>query len=291
MGLTEERFLVRSPSCCCTATAAPSERCIANKEDACWLESLFAVEDEDAGALPRDFERDRGGGGTTAWRLLNAGAAGCDEGTSSAVLDVEELGWVAVDDSSAELHVEAAVAEVRWINRGCDARGKIYCDSGERTCDCSDAAADAASAPTVWPRGCRVEDMTSSSRAASHSSCCDAGGLDGPSEAKNEPALTDDGGGREVTALEGEFKTDPFLDKCACDGDKPLVFDRLGSPDRGCGGGLDRSVRGATSGGRLRSRCGSMTTSFSGEAELGVLKTGSAAWFEHELIAKVSCES
>ena len=133
--------------------------------------------------------------------------------------------------------------------------------------------------------------MTSSSRAASHSSCCDAGGLDNPSEAKKEPVLTDGGGGGEVTALEKDFKTDPFPDKCACDSDKPpLVFDRLGSPDRGCGGGLDRSVREAKSGGRLRSRCGSMTTSFSGEAELGGF-AGSAARFEHDLIAKVSCES
>ena len=94
------------------------------------MESLFSAKDEDAGALPRDFERERGGpgGGTPACRLLNAGAAGCDEGTASLARDVEELGWVAVEDSSAEPHVEAAVANVRWINRSCDAPGKIYCD-------------------------------------------------------------------------------------------------------------------------------------------------------------------
>ena len=43
-------------------------------------------------ALPRDLERERGGDGMMAWMLLMAAAVDCDEGTASAVRDVEELG-------------------------------------------------------------------------------------------------------------------------------------------------------------------------------------------------------
>jgi hypothetical protein len=52
------------------------------------------VEGGNTGALPRDFERERGGDGTLAWRLLIALAADCDEGTASAARDVDELGCV-----------------------------------------------------------------------------------------------------------------------------------------------------------------------------------------------------
>jgi hypothetical protein len=99
--------------------------------------------------------------------------------------------------------------------------------------------------------------------------------------------LTDGGG--EVTALElfeDELKSDPFPDKCACNGGAPLVSDSLGS-DRGCGDGLDRSARELKGGGLLRSRCGCMMTSFSGVAELGELG-GSAAWFARELVKALS---
>ena len=101
LGFTDERFLVRSPSRCCAATPAPSERCAANNADAwaCaatagawWPDSLLDVEGDNAAALPRDFERERGGDGTLAWRLLIAVAADCDEGTASAARDVDELG-------------------------------------------------------------------------------------------------------------------------------------------------------------------------------------------------------
>jgi hypothetical protein len=97
-------------------------------------------------------------------------------------------------------------------------------------------------------------------------------------------------GGGEVTALEffeDEVVSNPFPDKCGCNGGAPLESDSLGSPDRGCGGGLDRSARELKGGGRLRSRCGCMMTSFSGVAELGELG-GSAAWFARELVKALS---
>ena len=91
-------------------------------------------------------------------------------------------------------------------------------------------------------------------------------------------------------ALDVEIESDPFLDECARSGGTPLVSDGLGSPDRGCGGGLDRSAREPAGGGWLPSRCGCMTTSFSGVAELGEFG-GSAARFERELVKAVSFES
>jgi hypothetical protein len=101
LGFSDDRFLASSPSRCCAATPAPSERRTANRADAwaCaatagawWLDSLSDVEGGNTGALPRDFERERGGDGTLAWRLLIALAADCDEGTASAACDVDELG-------------------------------------------------------------------------------------------------------------------------------------------------------------------------------------------------------
>jgi len=152
LGFTEERFFERSPSRCCSATAALSGRRAAKKDDAWaaaaaagvwWPESLIAVDDEDAGALPRDFDRGRGGDGTLA-KLFNGTAVDCGEVKDGAV-------------------------------------------------------------------------------------------------------------------------------------------DRWGSPDAGCGGGLDRSARESTSGGRLRSRCGCITTSFSGETGVGAL-AGSTVRSECELV-------
>lgn len=152
MAFTEGRLLERSPSRCCSATAALSGRRAANKDDAWvtaaaagvwWPESMFDVDDEDAGALPRDFERERGGEGALA-KLFNGTAVDCSEGKDGAV-------------------------------------------------------------------------------------------------------------------------------------------DRWGSPDAGCSGGLDHSAREPTSGGRLRSRCGCMTTSFSGETGVAAL-AGSTVRSECELV-------
>ena len=59
-----------------------------------------------------------GGDGTLAWRLLIALAADCDEGTASAARDVDELGCVAVAESSGEMIAALGAADDRWINRG-----------------------------------------------------------------------------------------------------------------------------------------------------------------------------
>ena len=76
------------------------------------------VEGDNAAALPRDFERERGGDGTLAWRLLIAVAADCDEGTASAARDVDELGCVAVAEASGEMIAAVGAADDRWIDRG-----------------------------------------------------------------------------------------------------------------------------------------------------------------------------
>ena len=76
------------------------------------------VEGGTTGALPRDFERERGGDGTLAWRLLIALAAACDEGTASAARDVDKLGCVAVAESSGEMIAASGAADDRWVDRG-----------------------------------------------------------------------------------------------------------------------------------------------------------------------------
>jgi len=81
------------------------------------------------------------GDGTLAWRLLIALAVDCDEGTASAARDVDELGCVAVAESSGErlaalgrqmtdgltgaelLEVRRAAIEASvWRLRGCTRR-------------------------------------------------------------------------------------------------------------------------------------------------------------------------
>ncbi len=101
-----------------------------------------------------------------------------------------------------------------------------------------------------------------------------------------------DGGGEVAApdAFDVEIMSVPFPDECACTSGTPLVSDGFGSPDGGCGGGLDLSDREPAGGGWLRSRCGCMTTSFSGVAALGEFG-GSAARFERELVKAVSFES